>query len=75
LSLNIIWSHEIAHNEHHIPRVAVRCFSITSLITKRIFHLFFAAKIKMENLFKIWYRTINGRTWRSIYVFNRYTIM
>mgnify|MGYP007061211825 CR=1 FL=1 len=30
-SLNMIWNHEVAHNKHYILRVAVSCFSITSL--------------------------------------------
>ena len=46
--LNMIWSHEVALNKYHIPRVAVRCFSISSLVTKRIFHLFIATKIRYK---------------------------
>jgi len=26
----MIWRHEVAHNKYHIPRVTVRCFSISS---------------------------------------------
>ena len=44
----MIWSHEVALNKYHIPRVAVRCFSISSLVTKRIFHLFIATKIRYK---------------------------
>jgi len=49
----MIWSHEVALNKYHIPRVAVRCFSISSLVTKRIFHLFIATKIRYSNILKI----------------------
>jgi len=44
----MIWSHEVALNKYHIPRVAVSCFSISSLVTKRIFHLFIATKIRYK---------------------------
>jgi len=48
--LNMIWSHKVALNNYNIPRVAVRCFSISSLVTKRIFHLFIATKIHYSRL-------------------------
>ena len=51
--LSMIWSHEVALNKYHIPRVAGRCFSISSLVTKRIFHLFIATKIRYSEDRKI----------------------
>ena len=50
----MIWSHEVALNKYHIPRVAVRCFSISSFVTKRIFHLFNATKIRYNFIFNCW---------------------